>query len=231
MVTFVKNKMRWHRVHRFFLGNARKFGIHRPERGITLVGMLTEGCSISKTFRDFAHSLKELGIPFQALDTMRFDELICYLGVEDRVARTNEYLSQRELYSLTNACDVYISLHRAEGFGLGIAEAMSMGKPVIVTNWSANTEFCKPDNSILVPFHFIRPTGGTKFDSLNNGAVSRWAEPDVDAAAAALRRLYHDRDECRRLGERAKKFMREYFSQESFKKSVDDFLDDGRVVP
>ena len=59
------------------------------------------------------------------------------LGIEKRFTIITEYLSHSELYGLTAACDVYISLHKGEGFGIGMAEAMLMGKPVIATNWSA----------------------------------------------------------------------------------------------
>ena len=99
-----------------------------------------------------------------------------------------------------------------------------MGKPAVVTGWSANTEFCKPDNSILIPFELKRPTGGSKYDSLNNNAVTRWAEPDVDAAATALRRLYRNEEERLRIGECARRFMRDYFSIENFKRSMERFL-------
>ena len=400
--TFLLCRKRSFFIRRFFIRSAQRFVAQTPERGLTLVGNLTCGFSISKTFRDLAHALKKAGIPFQALDMCQFlagmsmvaiddvkglltpreefnvnryshivtlsenpipraaignkkvsrlifweadsglqeanpdwfrgddivgmsdfnvdyfrtvmpkgvkvskmlypfrfdcgrlddaaavrarygigrDEFVVFfnfdfctsvyrknpfdvvrafakafsqndrvrlffktnraqynpegakqladlihdLGIDDQVSSANEYLSQRELYSLTNACDVYISLHRAEGFGLGIAEAMSMGKPVIVTGWSANTEFCKPDNSILIPYELKRPAGGSRGDSLNNNSVTRWAEPDVDAAAVALRRLYQDREERLRVGERARTFMREHFSSENFKRSIVDFL-------
>src|SRR5213075_3478239 len=57
------------------------------------------------------------------------------------------YLSQTENNTLTALADCYVSLHRSEGFGLTIAEAMALGKPVIATGYSGNIEFTNEDNS------------------------------------------------------------------------------------
>ena len=131
-----------------------------------------------------------------------------------------EYLTERDLYSLTNACDVYVSLHRAEGFGLGIAEAMSLGKAVIATDYSATTEFCRPGTALLVPFKMV--------SNDEQGFAGRigdsWAEPDVDAAARALRCLYDNPQLRNDLGNRAKAFICDYFSIENVRRSVESFL-------
>ncbi len=66
-------------------------------------------------------------------------------------------MTRHKIDSLVNLCDAFISLHRAEGFGLAIAEAMFMGKPVIVTNYSGNTEFTLASNSCLVDSVIVRP--------------------------------------------------------------------------
>ncbi len=47
-----------------------------------------------------------------------------------------------ELIRLVNSIDCFVSLHKAEGWGLGIAEALSLGKKVIVTSYSGNLDFC-----------------------------------------------------------------------------------------
>ena len=61
-------------------------------------------------------------------------------------------LSREESYGLLNACDAYVSLHRSEGFGLTMAEAMFFGKPVIATGYSGNLDFMSADNSLLIPY-------------------------------------------------------------------------------
>lgn len=143
------------------------------------------------------------------------------LGIADRFTMITEYLPHEMLYGLTASCDVYISLHRGEGFGLGMAEAMLFGKPVIATDWSSNAEFCPPDGSFLVPYRMVPIKEGEFFTSMKE-----WAEADVDAAAEALERCYSDRELCRAVGERGRKFIEERFSIANFRKSVEDFLDE-----
>ena len=156
----------------------------------------------------------------------RLHALAASLGIADRVAFVDDYLLQDELVSLTNACDVYLSLHRGEGFGLGIAEAMSLGKPVVVTNYSAPTEFCNADNALLVPYEMTH-VRNDELDTDIYTHVESWANADVHAAAAALRRLYDDRAFAKQLGENGRRFIADYFSDASFKRSIEAFLTRG----
>ena len=145
------------------------------------------------------------------------------LGVSDRFTVITEYLSHADLYGLTKACDAYISLHHGEGFGLGMAEAMLMGKPVIATDWSANTEFCKEGAAFPVPYRLVPVRPDEYFTSMKE-----WADADEDAAASILRRCYDDSTLRIEVGTRGKAFVDEHFSIANFKKSVDAFLD-GRL--
>ena len=145
------------------------------------------------------------------------------LGIEDRFTMITEYLSHSDLYGLTAACDAYVSLHKGEGFGLGMAEAMLFGKPVVATGWSANMEFTKEGVALPVPYKLV-PVKADEYFS----AMKEWAEADVDAAAAALKKLYSDPEFRSELGVRAKSFIEEHFSTENFKKSVEAFLDKGK---
>ena len=145
------------------------------------------------------------------------------LEISDRYLAIDNYIPQRDLYGLTNACDVYISLHRGEGFGLGIAEAMSLGKPVIVTNYSATREFCKSNNSILIPYQMVDIQPGM-IDHPCYLAVKSCAEPDLDSAADALRHCYNNPAFREVLGAKAKAYVEEHFSIENFKESIDRFL-------
>ena len=146
------------------------------------------------------------------------------LGLHTQLITIDDFIPQEDLANLTNACDVYMSLHRGEGFGLGIAEAMSLGKPVIVTNYSATTEFCSPENSIPIPYTITKITP----EQLDNDAykcVSSWAEPDICAAADALLLLYNNRALREQLGRKASKDIRDQFSTYNFSKSISAFLD------
>jgi glycosyltransferase involved in cell wall biosynthesis len=100
------------------------------------------------------------------------------------------YVSAERRDAMIASCDVYASLHRAEGFGLTLAEAMALGRPVVATNWSGNTDFMRPETSWLVPFAMtdVGP-GNFPYD-----AAGRWADPDLDAAAAALSEIRADPD-------------------------------------
>ena len=97
------------------------------------------------------------------------------------------YLDDAGLSDLYNRADVLLSLHRAEGFGLPMLEALARGIPVIATGWSGNVDFADEHNGIPVPYTLmpVRDAAG-----IYRG--SKWAEPDCMAAAAGLRRLADD---------------------------------------
>lgn len=147
--------------------------------------------------------------------------LVKSLGVEERVMFFDDYLTQRDVLNLTNACDVYLSLHRAEGFGLGIAEAMSLGKPVVVTDYSSTTEFCNAGNSIPVGYRIVRMQNT---DNNLYNAAENWAEPNVEEAADALVDLYGDRDKRIRIGAVARGSIFNQYSISNFRKSVLEYL-------
>ena len=110
--------------------------------------------------------------------------------------------------SLIACCDVFVSLHRSEGFGLVIAEAMLLGKPCIATNWSANTDFMDETNACPVAFTLV-PIGE---DCGPYKAYQRWAEPDLDDAASYMRRLCGDPGYYAALSEAARRRIAEDFS-------------------
>ncbi|RAK51948.1 mannosyltransferase [Phenylobacterium soli] len=104
-----------------------------------------------------------------------------------------------EVKALIAGADALIALHRAEGFGLSPAEAMALGTPVIATGFSGVLDFMDADCALVVPFRRVAvddPQG------IYRGQT--WAEPDLDAAAEALRRLREDEALRRRLGEAGK---------------------------
>lgn len=94
-----------------------------------------------------------------------------------------------ELHALYAACDAYISLHRSEGFGLNLAEAMLAERAVIATAWSGNLDFMDAASAALIPAKLIPVRDPQRVYTV---AGARWAEPDHDAAVAALRTLRDD---------------------------------------
>jgi glycosyltransferase involved in cell wall biosynthesis len=112
----------------------------------------------------------------------------------------SDLLSREEVNSLIKLSDCYVSLHRSEGFGLTLAEAMSLQKPVIATGYSGNTDFMTLSNSFLVNYalkEIERDLG-----PYPKGAV--WAEPDLDHAAELMRFVYEHRDVAEEIGRRAR---------------------------
>lgn len=113
-------------------------------------------------------------------------------------------VTQADLDALIALCDVYVSLHRSEGFGLGMAEAMYLGRPVIATAYSGNMDFMTQLNSCLVGYR-LRPIGATEnrdFEGMSSiyETGQLWADPDIDQAARWMRRLYSNPVERRRVG-------------------------------
>jgi len=127
---------------------------------------------------------------------------------EGRVVILDCILEDDEIKSLVRCCDCFVSLHRSEGVGLGMAEAMFLGKPVVATAYSGNLDFMTADNSCLVHYRLVPVEEGQYPHA--NGQV--WADPDIDHAAWYMRRLFEDPEYAWRLGRMASRHMRTHFS-------------------
>jgi len=106
------------------------------------------------------------------------------------VCIVDRYLAYGEVLGLYAACDAFVSLHRAEGLGLGLMEAMLLGKPVLATGWSGNMDFMDDSSAALVRYSFA-PVLDTQI-AYAPGQFARpqlWAEPDLIHAADLMRRL------------------------------------------
>ena len=138
------------------------------------------------------------------------------LGIDERHILITDNLPRRDMLSLIGACDVYLSLHRGEGLGLGMLEAMSLGVPVVATNYGGNTDFCTEETAFLVPYQLIKPQ--TDFPLYKY--VREWAEPDVDMAAEHIRSVFQSSalKETKTLA--AKEFVKKHFQMEKFVKTV-----------
>lgn len=119
-------------------------------------------------------------------------------------------LPYEDVLSLHASCDVFVSLHRAEGLGLNLMESMSFGKPVICTAWSGNMDFTTDMNSCLVDYELIPVQ--PKHQAYNPDTLAgdaHWADPDVDEAARFMQRIASDRAFRVSLGDRARADMEE----------------------
>ncbi|MGN7399007.1 glycosyltransferase family 4 protein [Cytobacillus praedii] len=129
----------------------------------------------------------------------------------ENISVIDKILSRQELNGLMNVMDCYVSLHRAEGFGLPIAEAMFLGKPVIATNWSGNVDFINENNACLVDFTLEKI--GRNYGPYH--ANQKWAEPNIFHAANYMKELVHDRSLVNRIGLNAKRSIMSDFSPKS----------------
>jgi glycosyltransferase involved in cell wall biosynthesis len=115
------------------------------------------------------------------------------------VVMLDGYMARPELTALMNCADCYLSLHRAEGFGLTILEAMRLGRPAIATAYSGNMDFMTPDNSYPVDYRLV--TLARDYGPYARGFV--WADPDLDSAARAIREVVEHPESAALRGRRA----------------------------
>jgi glycosyltransferase involved in cell wall biosynthesis len=121
-------------------------------------------------------------------------------------------LSRPELLALTATADAYVSLHRSEGFGLTIAEAMLLGRPTIATGYSGNLDFMAPGTGLLVDYSKV-PIA-EDIPPYPKGFL--WAEPSIEDAATLMRWVFDHPAEARTLGERGQAHARQVLALEAY---------------
>ncbi|HEY3751559.1 MAG TPA: glycosyltransferase [Pseudonocardiaceae bacterium] len=135
---------------------------------------------------------------------VRAAERLRALVVDDpRIELLERYLSVEALHDLYANSDCYVSLHRSEGFGLTVAEAMARAIPVIATDYSSTTEFF--DSNVGWPIPYTLVDVGPGWYPYQEDA--RWAEPDLDAAAEAMRQVADDPAEAARRGDAGREYI------------------------
>jgi glycosyltransferase involved in cell wall biosynthesis len=142
--------------------------------------------------------VKTINAPLRPLDE---EELLWAAHGREDIHIIDRSLTGTELSGLMSACDCYVSLHRSEGFGLTMAEAMAMSKPVIATRYSGNVDFMDDANSFLVDWH----PGRVGPECEIYPPQGEWAEPDVEHAARLMRSVYEDPTHAALVGERARR--------------------------
>ncbi len=120
-------------------------------------------------------------------------------------------VSGAERDALLSECDCVLSLHRSEGYGLPLAEAMAMGKPVLATAYGGNTEFMDERNSYPIPWTPALVGEGVE----HYPAGATWAEPDLDRAALALRAVRYEAEQARELAARGREVVERRLSLEA----------------
>jgi glycosyltransferase involved in cell wall biosynthesis len=128
----------------------------------------------------------------------------------------NENYDRDRLNALLYHCDCYISLHRSEGFGLTLAEAMFYGKPTITTGFSGNLDFTNSFNSFLVDYRSIQL--GEQL--IYFGKETVWAEPNLDRASEYMRLVVDNPDLSRKIGAKAAKDIQSQFSPKAIASKI-----------
>ena len=123
----------------------------------------------------------------------------------------DQALSREKTLQLINACDAVVSLHRSEGLGLIVAEAMALGKPVIATDYSATTELVSPRTGWPVDFKLV-PVGDGEYPFWEDQV---WAEVDEDHAVWQMRQVYQDSVESSLRVQAARAFLDQNYSADA----------------
>ena len=149
---------------------------------------------------------------FDSVQVNLWDQVDTIIISDPRIIVMNETLSYRDLLRLKRGSDVYVSLHKSEGWGFGMIEAMNLGVPVVCTAYSGNMDFCSDETAWLVQFEetLLRQE---EYIFVRKGSV--WAEPSVDHAAQQLRAAYDNPDQRTAKAQAAQDYIKANFSVEA----------------
>lgn len=139
------------------------------------------------------------------------------IGTARNIVLVDKTMSAGEIDALYHGSDLVMSLHRSEGFGLTIAEAMLRGLPVMATNWSGNVDYLSGERGVPIPYRHVAaedPQGTYHCPRM------MWADADVEAAASALRSLREDPELGRQLGANARAYAARVWSAEGYAERV-----------
>jgi glycosyltransferase involved in cell wall biosynthesis len=135
--------------------------------------------------------------------------LLKEIDQDSRIVWLDQTMDAQACFDLMNVCDCYISLHRSEGFGLTMAEAMLLEKPVIATGYSGNLDFMNEENSFLC-LHQLVPIGKGNFYP----PKGVWADVDIDHAAFLMNHVFYHPAEAHSKGQKGKEYILKHHSCE-----------------
>ena len=135
-------------------------------------------------------------------------EFLKEIDGDPRIQILNQVMARSELSALMNEMDAFVSLHRSEGFGLGLAEAMLLNKPVIATQYSGNVDFCGDQWSFPVEHQMVKVKAG-EYPFAEGFA---WADPILESAVAQFKKVYAGGAGVEKIVAAGKKNIEENFS-------------------
>lgn len=159
-------------------------------------------------------------------DPQNHERLLVAAAERPDVHVLDGYVSAADKDAMTASADCYVSLHRSEGFGLTMAEAMYLGRPVIATRYSGNLDFMTPENAYLVDYELVEIGP----EAPPYPAEARWADPDLDHAAALMRDVVENPSAASARGARAAADLRRTHSAQAAGESMAERLEEVRLA-
>ncbi|UWR24423.1 glycosyltransferase [Sulfitobacter sp. S190] len=160
---------------------------------------------------------------FDPVQVQLWDRVEAIIANDPRIVVMNETLSYRNLLRLKAGSDCYISLHKSEGWGFGMIEAMALGVPVLATAYSGNMDFCTEDTTWLVDYEIVDLKQG---DYIFVRPGAQWAEPSVAHAATQMRAAFDNPDLRKSKADAALSHIRKNFSREAIAQRYGDRLNE-----
>jgi glycosyltransferase involved in cell wall biosynthesis len=182
-----------------------------------IIGSLEVFRKISAKAKNATMVLKLSSVEVCIKEKEEIDKLISEIP---NIIIIDKFLTVEEMQGLLNLSDIVVSLHRSEGFGLLMAEAMWHSKAILATPWSANMTFLPKDSACYVKYKLVEINDSQNIYK-DKGV---WAEPDIKDAAAKLLKLINDKKLRDTLGENAKKHAMKFFTKEAFAGQTDESL-------
>ncbi|NET28955.1 MAG: glycosyltransferase [Okeania sp. SIO1I7] len=143
-------------------------------------------------------------------------QLINSIGDSPNIKHIDGYLSKEKINALLYHCNCYVSLHRAEGFGLTMAEAMFYSKPVIATGYSSNTEFMNVGNSFLVEYEKVAIADN--YGPYKQGDI--WANPNIEHCVNLMKYVFNNSDQAQKIGLKAAEDIKSLLSPEAMGEKI-----------
>jgi glycosyltransferase involved in cell wall biosynthesis len=167
---------------------------------------------IDAFYSAFSKSNQDVGLvlKFYNLSASSLKMLHSRTDSDTRVKIINRLLPYRDIISLLASTDCLISLHRSEGFGRIMAEAMALGKPVIASNYSGNLDYMNHNNSLLVDGNLIQTNIGD-YQSIDCSKNFYWFDPDIHHAGELMKKCYENVSLRRSLSECASRDIAKFY--------------------
>lgn len=177
--------------------------------------------AFQKAFPDETNISLIVKISNPDVDIEYMQKIIDTINGDNRIKLIDRFLSRDEVNILFQSVNTYVSLHRAEGFGLTLGEAMYHQIPLIATAYSGNMDFCNSFNCYLVDYDLVK----VGEDRLRYRADDEWAQPRLESAIDMFKSVYYNPQEASIKTQRAKEFIEKSFSIESVAKKIKQRID------